>query len=337
MDRIKCLVELGKYFLEEDERLKAHLSRTYHHNNWFTVENQLLAIRAIAHEFLEENKLRNWAKNYSIENNSTPKRIGIIPAANIPLVWFHDVLSIFISGNISVIKLSERDPYILPFLVKKMEEIQKGSSFLFEFVSNLKVDDLDAIITTGSNNSSRYFEYYFNKIPNIIRKNRTSISVLDGSENQEELLLLANDIMQYFGLGCRNVSKVYVPRDYDFNNLLEAIHTFKNFANHSKYRNNFDYQFSLIILNKIVHYNNGCILLIENEKLQSPLAVLNYEFYDDYGKLVTSLNAKKEEIQCVVSEMNISGFDTKRLGDAQKPTLFDYADGVDTMDFLQKL
>ncbi|MDX1939538.1 MAG: acyl-CoA reductase [Saprospiraceae bacterium] len=334
-ERIAVLVKLGEHLRSDDEYLNAIMHRNYYHNKWFTVENQKKAIKAIAEKFLDENKLRQWLDHYRIDDNITPQTVGLVMAGNIPLVGFHDVLCVFAAGHKALIKLSDKDPYLLPYLFKLLEQLNKNTKFYFEIVDFLK--DYDAVIATGSNNSARYFEAYFGKVPNIIRKNRNAIAVLTGSETQEELKNLGYDIFQYYGLGCRNVSKIYVPKGYDFTLLLEALHEFREVVLNDKYKNNFDYNYALYILNKTPHLSTGCIILTEDKSLQSRIAGLHYEFYDDIKTVEEEIQTHAEEIQCVIAKDNLLQIPTLPFGKAQSPELWDYADGVDTMQFLLSL
>ncbi len=333
--RKEALFFLGDYLRQKDERLYAHLHRTHYKNRWFTIENQYSAIDAICDEFLNPEKLNNWISNYQIKHWEHPKKIGLIPAANIPLVWFHDVFCIFISGHDPVVKLSDRDEYLLPFLVKKMNEEFPGVEQYFSFPENIAVKELDAIIATGSNNSSRYFDYYFRKMKNIIRSNRNSVGILDGSETQEELKELGDDICNYFGLGCRSVSKLYVPKNYDFVPLLEILHERKDLVLHEKYKNNYDYQTTILILNKTPYWNNGSSVIVKNNALASPISVIHFEEYEKKDELEKILLKEKNNIQCIVSKSPLDRIDSVPLGKAQCPGLSDYADGIDTMEFLQ--
>ncbi len=336
-ERIGALLYLGDYLREKDERLHAYIHRTYHKNKWFTIENQYASIDAICAEFLTEKKLLAWVKTYSISENNSIKNIGLIPAANIPLVWFHDLMCIFISGHKSVVKLSERDSFVLPFFIQKMEEEFPQIKNYFSFPDNIPVDDLDAMIATGSNNSSRYFESYFGHLKNIIRRNRSSIAVLSGNETKEELNALGKDITLYYGLGCRNVSKLYVPKGYDFNPALEALHDYNNVILHDKYKNNYDYQTTILILNKQDYWNSGSIIFTKSESNSSPISVVHYEEYETVEEIQKNLSEKENEIQCIVSNSKLENKTTVPFGQAQSPSLFDYADGVDTMKFLLAL
>lgn len=333
--RITLLVQLGEYLVSGDEFLHAVMHRTHYNNRWLTIENCKKATKAIAHNFLQKEVLENWAKHYVIRDNSNPKKVGIVMAGNIPLVGFHDWLAVFLSGNKAAIKLSDKDKFLMPHLIKKMGDWEKEAKPYFEIIERLK--DFEAVIATGSNNSARYFEQYFGKYPHIIRKNRHAIAVLDGTETPQELGDLGRDVFEYFGLGCRNVSKIYLPRDFKFEPLLEAFHQYNSIVLNTKYKNNFDYNYAMFMLNKVAYKANGCILLIENEAIASRIASLHYEYYDKMDTLVSTLNNQAEEIQCVVSKMNLANINTVAFGKAQQPSLTDYADGIDTMEFLINL
>ncbi len=331
-ERIVVLSQLGKNLLQENEYRDAVIHRSFHNNQWFTAENINQSIKAIATTFLDEQKLRDFVSYYKLGDNIVPKRVGLIMAGNIPLVGFHDFLCIFLCGHTSVIKLSDKDLYLFPYLVKVLAELDERCSAKIELVA--KLADFDAVIATGSNNSSRYFHAYFDKYPNIIRKNRNSIAVLTGKESKEELDGLALDVLNYFGLGCRNVSKIYIPEGYDFNPIMETIHEHKKIILHGKYKNNFDYNFAIASLNNVKIVNNGCIILLEDKTLTSRIASLHYEFYSDIASLHKHLGEIKEDIQCVVAQQDIEDLPNVSFGETQTPELRDYADGVDTMNML---
>jgi hypothetical protein len=330
--RIEVMVRLGEYLKSNDDYFNAILDRTYKENNWFTIENQQQAIQAIANYFLDSELLHQWLSHYTILDHQTPKTVGLIMAGNIPMVGFHDVLTVFLSGHRAMIKLSEKDKYVLPHLIKILNQFNKATADYFQVEERLR--GFDAVIATGSNNSARYFESYFGKYPNIIRKNRNSIAILEGTESFDDLVELGKDIFQYFGLGCRNVSKIYVPKDYNFELLLEALHEYKALVMHSKYKNNFDYHYAIYIINRVKYLANGCIMLREAESLNSPVANLHYEFYDDSHALEQMLLLKSDLIQVIVSKMSFNHLVAQPFGQAQYPNLWDYADGVDTMKFL---
>ncbi len=330
-ERIDVLSKLGEYLSTKSDYLDAVIHRTHFNNQWFVKENIYQSIDGIVKQFLDKSKLQKWVASYPIKEH-TPKIVGLVMAGNIPLVGFHDVLSTFISGNISQIKLSEKDKFLLPYFIKKMTDFNPKVAGYFQFVERIK--DFDAVIATGSDNSARYFQSYFGKYPNIIRKNRNSIAILTGKETKDEIIALGHDIFSYFGLGCRNVSKIYIPKGYDLNAFLEILHdAFKKIVMHSKYKNNYDYNYSIWLLNKTDFLMNGCVLLLENETLQSRIATLHYEYYDDIATLENHLELKSDEIQCIVGN-SIGSMKTLPLGTAQYPGLMDYADGVDVMGFL---
>ena len=333
-ERINVLAYLGAYLKKGDESLEAEIQRTYFQNRWFITENTVKAIDAISTSFLQKEILENWVNRYEIPEVNSPKKVGLILAGNIPLVGFHDILSVFVSGHIAKIKLSEKDKYLIPYFVKVMAEVDDRVNNYFEISERL--EGFDAVIATGSNNTARYFDAYFGKYPNIIRKNRNAVAVLTGKESSGDLKALGVDIFQYFGLGCRNVSKIYLPENYSFEPLLEALHEYKEIVLNDKYKNNFDYNYTLLILNSIPHQSNGCILMTEDKSLQSRIAQLHYEYYKDENDLKSKIDAVKDEVQCIVGsgwkELEVIPF-----GKAQSPAINDYADGVDTLAFLKSL
>ena len=327
--RKALLVQLGNYINSTEKEWKSIKEKAFFENSWFTPEFIDLAVQNIAREFLLPEKINELSKKYAIpEENAAPKKIGIVMAGNIPLVGFHDMFCVFLSGNISVIKMSSKDTTLIKHIVEKMAVWNAEVNELIIFASMLK--DCDAYIATGSNNSSRYFEYYFQKYPTIIRKNRTSVAILEGGETKEELEALADDVYLYFGLGCRNITKIYVPEKYDFIPMLEAFKKYDYLATHNKYKNNYDYNLAILILNKEVYMSNDSILLVENASPFSRIGQLNYEYYTNADELRLKLLID-ERIQCVVGKHGIP------FGGAQCPGINDYADGIDTMEFLLNL
>ncbi|WP_025143126.1 acyl-CoA reductase [Pedobacter jeongneungensis] len=300
-------------------------------NAWFTTENVKKSVLSFA-EMLIEADLTVWFK--SIGFSQSPKKVGLILAGNIPMVGLHDVLCVLATGNIALIKLSSADDKLIKAVLAELIKIEPAFEAKIEYVERLK--DFDAVIATGSNNSSRYFDYYFGKVPNIIRKNRNSVAVLDGSESFEDIQHLGADIFDYFGLGCRNVSKIYFPKDYDIANFYEGIESFQPIINHFKYNNNYDYNKSIYLVNAAKHYDNGFLLLKEDTSLTSPLAVLFYEEYDNLQEVEEQLKDKSENIQCIITKSPLS-FNTFGFGQSQHPKLWDYADNVNTIEFLNKL
>ncbi len=333
-ERINAFVQLGK-FLGEIEEIPAFagiVKKAEAQNGWFTSENILFALKSWAEALSEEN-LQKWVSQYEIEETQ-PKTIAIIMAGNVPLVGFHDFLSVLITGNKVLVKLSSNDKILLPFLAEHLISIEPKFEDFIEFTEG-KLKGFDAVIATGSNNTSRYFDYYFGKYPNIIRKNRNSVAVLTGKETTEELTRLADDIFRYFGLGCRNVSKLYVPENYDFQKFFEAMFTWKEIIHNHKYINNYDYNKAVYLMDSLPLLDNEFMLLKEDSGFSSPISVVFHETYSSVEKLQKELNERKSDIQCIVSETGISS--EIPFGKAQNPQLWDYADGVDTVAFLLKL
>ena len=324
--RIELIYLLRNYMKHDESHWNSQKKHASIINAWFIPEFIEQSVINICSNYLEQDKLSEWINHYpTISQNTNPKRVGIVMAGNIPLVGFHDMLSVFISGNISVIKLSSKDEVLLKHLVYKMIEFNPDAEKYFVFQDMLK--DCDMYIATGSNNSSRYFEYYFAKYPNIIRKNRTSVAILNGNETLAELDFLADDIQMYFGLGCRNVTKLFVPEGYNFIPLLDALKKYEYLMDYYKYRNNFDYHLALLIMNSKYYMNNDSIILTENASVFSPVSQIHYSYYEHKQNLIDSLQ-QNPDIQCIVGK----GF--VPFGEAQKPGLFQYADGVDTLAFL---
>lgn len=282
---------------------------------------------------LDETQLRTWLAAYNLENLQ-PRKVGVVMAGNIPLVGFHDLLTVLLSGNYLYAKLSSEDTFLPKWLVHQLVSIEPGFKDFVVFVDLLK--DVDAVIATGSDNTARYFEYYFSKKPHIIRRNRSSLAVLTGFESPEELAKLGGDIFQYYGLGCRNVSKLFVPEGYHPEALFQALEPYKWVLDHHKYANNYDYNKSILLVNQTPHYDNGFLLLTENKQLASPISVIHLETYVSQEDLKQKLAALKNKIQCVVSALGwYQG--SVPFGEAQCPTVDQYADNVDTMAFLAGL
>lgn len=331
--RLQAFVSLGKFLQENPKRYDRILTKVYQHNPWFTIENQKLALGSIIDFFLNEQKLNEWVALYpSLKEANKSKEVGLILAGNIPLVGFHDFLCVLISGHTALVKCSDKDPYLLPFLAELLIELAPDLKNYIHFIDRL--DRYDAVIATGSNNSSRYFEHYFSSKPHIIRKNRQAVAFLSGRETEEDLLNVGKDVFTYFGLGCRNVSKIYVPQQYDFTLLLDQLHSFKEIILHNSYKNNFDYQSAIWLLNKVPHFMTGSVLVTEEKAIASKIATLHYEYYPSLTQLGEDLGRSLDEIQCVVGIEPIPGIKVIPLGQAQTPTLSEYADGVDTMAFL---
>lgn len=328
-ERIDLLVQSGKYMTGSDEAWLAAQQKAFAENNWFIPEFIKASVSNIANRFLQYEVLKKLADDYAVPVEQIhPKKVGIVPAGNIPLVGFHDVLCTFLSGHIAMIKPSSKDAVLLKHLVEKMTAWNSEAADYLQLRDLLK--GCDAYIATGGNNTGRYFEYYFKNYPSIIRKARTSVAVLTGTETTAELEGLADDVHMYFGLGCRNVTKLFVPRSYDFVPLLDAFKKYSYFSNHHKYKNNYDYNLAIHLLNNKYYMTNGSILLIEDPSPFSPISQLHYEYYEDLKKVKEGLR-NNDAVQCVVGKQGLS------FGAAQSPGLTDFADGVDTMAFLKSL
>ena len=315
-------------FTEDDERFSSILRKSENENSWFTIENQKISLNQWA-DLLTKKNIKNWLTKYQIA--TTPKKVGLILAGNIPLVGFHDVISVILSQHIPVIKLSSKDKTMLPFLLNKWKEFSEDN-IQYEFAERLK--DFDAVIATGSNNTARYLEYYFKDSLSIIRKNRTSVAVLKGDETVEELQLLAEDIFRYFGLGCRNVTRLFIPQDFLIDKIFESFLNFNDVINHHKYANNYEYNRAIYLLNAEKFWDNNFVMLKEDEALFSPLSVLNFSRYENIEEVHTFINENEKDIQAIVAKPEL-GFDSINFGEAQNPGLDTYADNVDTMKFLE--
>jgi hypothetical protein len=332
--RIDLLSRLGGYMLSDETLWIEAKQKAYLENGWFIPEFVELAIENIAENFLKNNKLTEWAAHYNVhpdryvDSKFRPLAVGIVMAGNIPLVGFHDFLSVFASGHKAVIKPSSKDKVLINHLVEILVNWEPEVAKWVSFSEMLK--GCDVYIATGSNNTSRYFEFYFAKYPHIIRRNKTSVAILNGNEPRTELVKLADDVYQFFGLGCRNVTKIYVPAGYNFESLLAAFEKYNYLADHHKYKNNYDYNLAIHMLNNKFYMTNGSVLLIEDASIFSPISQVNYEFYDNKARLLSSLY-DNQDIQCIIEHDHIP------FGQAQRPALFDYADKTDTMAFLHSV
>jgi hypothetical protein len=302
------------------------------HNNWFTPDNVHFSISSWA-EALTENNINQWLSAYTFFEKE-PKNVGLILAGNIPLVGFHDFLTVLISGNNVLVKTSSKDDYLIKFLAKYLIALDHRFNEKITFVED-KLENYDAVIATGSNNTARYFEYYFKDTPSIIRKSRNSIAVLTGEETPEEMTLLSEDVFRYFGLGCRNVSKIFVPKNYNFDAFFNGMYAQKDVIYYEKYANNYDYNKAVFLMSNFQLLDNEFLTIKEDTSHASPISSVFYEFYEDINEVKTRLQQDAEMIQCVVSNGSIEN--SVYFGNTQKPNLWDYADNIDTMQFLINL
>ena len=340
-DRIIAFTTLGRFLREikvEDEvEFEKILKKAEAENGWFTQENIRFALKSWGEALSEEN-LQKWISKYNIESSKAlqkdEKTIAIVMAGNIPLVGLHDFLSVLVTGNKVLAKLSSNDKTLLPFLAEQLIFIEPEFKNYIEFTEG-RLNHFDAVIATGSNNTARYFEYYFGKYPNIIRKNRNSVAVLTGNETEVELQKLADDIFRYFGLGCRNVSKIYIPEDYDFEPFFKGMFSWREIIHNHKYINNYDYNKAVYLMDSFPLLDNEFMLLKEDKGFSSPISVVFYEKYTSKYAVKKKVESESENIQCLVTNAGLPN--EIPFGKAQTPELWDYADGVDTVDFLLKL
>ena len=345
-NRIQALINLGHqlgYFKDKKlldelpknpffEKGRQIIEMAKHYNPWFLEDQVIFSLQSWAIALTSENLLK-WTNENPHNSSIQPKKIGLILAGNIPLVGFHDIISVFISGHIAQIKLSSQDKHLIPWLIDEI--ILQNEDFSKQFEYSERLTDFDAIIATGNNNSAHYFDFYFSKVPNIIRHNRNSVAVLTGEESIQDLALLGQDIFQYFGLGCRNVTKIFVPNNYNFETFFEAIKPFEYLMIYEKYANNYDYNKAVFLMSLIKFLDNGFLTLKEDNKFASPISTLFYSYYDSLDDINQTLNFYKNEIQCIVSNINSPSFTP--FGQTQKPNLWDYADNINTLAFLNQL
>ncbi|MFD2938939.1 acyl-CoA reductase [Flavobacterium notoginsengisoli] len=326
----KSSVLYNDIFFDDFEKL-IHLSQS--HNGWYTPEQVYFSIQSWAEALTDEN-IDKWLSRYKDEfakSDKTEKTVALILAGNIPLVGFHDFLSVVITGNKALIKTSSNDQHLLPFLAKYLIAVDENLKDKITFTEG-KLENFDAVIATGSNNTARYFEYYFKDKPSIIRKNRNSAAVLTGKESTEELENLGEDIFRYFGLGCRNVSKLFVPKDYSFDAFFQAMFKYQDVIHYEKYANNYDYNKAVFLMSNFKLLDNGFLTIKEDSSYASPISSVFYEYYENPEELKKRLQNDSEQIQCIVSNNFTS--DNIAFGETQKPQLWDYADNVDTITFL---
>lgn len=328
-ERIHLLIRLGDYMKGSAPEWEEAKEQAQRENSWFISEFIDLAINNIAQQFLNAEILSKFVHQYAIpDQNLSPKKVGVVLAGNIPLVGFHDVLCIFLSGHYAVIKPSSKDTVLIQHLIEQLIQWEPQAAPYLLLQDMLK--NCEAYIATGSNNTSRYFEFYFQKYPHIIRKNRTSVAILKGDETKEELEKLADDVCQFFGLGCRNVTQIFVPKNYDFIPLLDAFNNYQYLINHNKYKNNYDHNLAMHILNNQYYMTNGSVLLIENDSPFAAISQVHYRFYEDLEAIENLVNNNKD-IQCITGKNHLP------FGNAQCPSIDTFADGVDAMKFLLSL
>ncbi|MES2513808.1 MAG: acyl-CoA reductase [Bacteroidota bacterium] len=343
--REQAFVQLGLFinrhfanqWLPKEERFHDDLNKlteiAYSYNGWFTPESITRALNGIA-LMLGDTNLAGFTK--SIKEPAKPKTVAVIMAGNIPAVGFHDMMCVLLSGHNILIKVSSDDPALIPFLAGMLIYFEKDLAPKINF-SEGKMINFDAVIATGSDNTAKHFEYYFSKYPHIIRKNRSSIALLTGKETKEELTELGKDIFYYYGLGCRNVSKLYVPEGYVFDKLFEAVYDYKYVLDNKKYNNNYEYNRAIYLLDLITFLDNNFLMIREHADVHAPTSVLYYESYTNQEQLVEKITPLLSNLQCIVANFEMKGTKTIALGHSQEPTIFDFADDVNTLDFLNTI
>lgn len=335
-ERINTFSALGSLINKvTDKEIDTLLHAIRSDNGWFDKENIFFALEGIGY-LLKKEHLQAFCSRYSINESPVEKKIGVIMAGNIPAVGFHDLLMVLLAGHHAVVKLSSQDQVLMNYLINELGSINPNALSFIHIQERLNLEDLDAVIATGSNNTARYFETYFSTLPNIIRKNRTSCAVLTGEETEEEIEALGVDIFRYYGLGCRNVSKLFIPSTMKIETLFPHFEAWKSITNFSKYENNYAYYKSIFLVNQQVHLDTGYLLAVENKELFSPVGVLYYEYYDHKADVIKRIEQEQETIQCVVTNKK-SLSNAYPFGKAQLPNIDDFADGVDTMAFLLTL
>ena len=327
-ERIFLFSSLGNLIADKDNpKINTSFHRIKTSNPWFTDENISLSLSSVS-KMLNEEALIDWTSKYDFKPTLNEKKVFIIMAGNLPLVGFHDFLSVLISGNVAVVKLSSKDNILPRILIDLMISIDSRISEFINIVDNIIDLNVDAVIATGSDNSSKYFDYYFKGFKSIIRKNRRSVAILDGSEAESQLESLADDVFSYFGLGCRSVSKIYIPVDYDLNKLFKSFFKYNPIINNIKYANNYDYNKTIYLMNKEKLLDNGFVIFKEDRSIQSPVATIFYEYYSSRDNLNNYIKSNRNLFQCIVSNKDIP------FGQSQFPKLTDYADQKDTIEFL---
>ncbi|MGA1771345.1 MAG: acyl-CoA reductase [Flavobacteriaceae bacterium] len=335
--KIDAIKQLGAFFRDYKRSdngghfFSTALQNAHHANCWFDHAQLEHALHSWGTALTEEN-IDHWLE--ALIPTKNPKTIGLVLAGNIPFVGLHDLLCVWVSGHRAVVKTATKDPYLLPAVVALLEEFAPANTGQIVFTKQ-KMTDFDAVIATGSDNAARYFEYYFSKVPHLIRKNRNGVAVLNGNETEETVKGLAEDMLRYYGMGCRNVSQLFVPKGFDLDLIFGALYPFHEIIQSEKYANNYDYNKAVFLMSDFDFTENGFFMLREALSWSAPIATAAYHYYENSDSLMDLLNKEKERIQCVVSEMAIPG--TVPIGKSQQPQLWDYADGKNTLEFLQTL
>jgi len=334
-ERIAGLAELGQWIQQDLYNNTELINKAVADNPWFTKDSINQALQAISSHYLKAESLADWVSREQVSETSVQKTIGIVMAGNIPLVGFHDLLSVLVTGHKALIKASDRDRALLEAVIVRLSEMNEYWRSRIEFTERLS--GFDAVIATGSDSTAGYFEKYFSNYPNIIRKNRHGIGVIFKDDTEDRIQGLADDVLSYFGLGCRNISKLYLEEGLSIDFLFEQFNEHEDIIHHNKYKNNYDYNYALFLLNKDEFYTNNFLLLKKHSHISSRIASVHYEYFNNTDELKSTLIGQQDQIQCVMASRDIDGLNSFRFGYAQKPGLSDYADGVNTVKFLKSI
>lgn len=334
--KFHALENLRTWLLSDPDEWQEIKRKASQQNPWFTEREINRATHAICRDLISERALNQIVQAYDVNGSPSSKKVGLILAGNIPMVGWHDIQCLYLSGHPGLIKYSSKDNVLIPYLLKKLS--QWDPELLEQIQPVERIQGIDAVIATGSNNTGRYFHEYFKKYPHIIRGHRNSVAILDGSETEDEIALIGEDILSYFGLGCRNVTKLYLPSDYDIPQLLKILEErYPYVKDHNKYLNNFEFNYAIWLLNKEEFLSSSVLLMKKDDSLLARIASVNYGLYDDREKMLQEISSRREQIQCIVSKNDLPGMHTIRPGEAQHPSWNDYADDLDTMEFLMNL
>lgn len=340
--RIDAFVRLGERMLNESKqgcgsKFESVINEASVHNPWFTPENVYFAVDTIANNWLTRDTLNTFISKYPNENFNpgVSKKVVVIMAGNIPFAGLHDLICVLLTGHRFLGKVSSKDGHLISAIINLLQEINPEFNDLIE-LSEVTLHGFDAVIATGSDNSSRYFDYYFKNYPTIIRRHRNSLAIISGQETLDDLTMLSDDIFLYFGLGCRSVSMLFIPKGYDFRVLLKAFKAWQNLDTHNKYMNNYEFQKTMNLMNLIDHIDTDFMLLKQNDSLSSTVGVVHYKEYEDIESVISYIDSHKDEIQCVVGDSSIIP-NAIPFGTCQNPKLDEFADGIDTIKFLGKL
>lgn len=334
--RIAGLAALGTRLTQQlgSSEIEPVLSRAAAENGWFSPDQSRAAIQSLAEDMLKSETLNAWASRYALEDKIVSKKIGLVMAGNIPLVGMHDLFAVLLSGHRALIVASSKDEVLTEWMISQIEIASPGLGKFIEIAE--KLTRADAVIATGSNNTMKYFQQYFSKKPHILRGSKTSAAVITGKETEEDFEALGREIFSFYGLGCRNVSKLFVPEGYDFVPMLDAFRLFAPVVENNKYWHNYEYYKAIYLVNRTVHLDTGFLLVKADTASASPPGNLFYQTYGPAEPLAEELSAGKQW-QCIYSAGKVDGVKTLPFGEGQHPNPWDYADNTDTIAFLLSL